>query len=239
MAFTACELARAAGAAHAAPPIATTCPTATASNGARGAYEPGAHGHPGEIDPLGDDASDDATSEGELGDLAADPLASGLALHPTRGPTIAAVLSAAYRAAGLDRNPAKGWIRRARWAGLIPWLTVRTGRDTSWQTDDTSIDHGMALDIRATWRLDRLVFDGRELQVASIEAARRRERRRLASRVIRTYFGWRRAAARAIQQPATRSRALEAAAELDALTDGWFSESLVGPRRGASGNRTP
>jgi hypothetical protein len=81
----------------------------------------------------------------------------------------------------------------------------------------------VALEVRATWRLDRLVFDGRELQASSIEAARRRERRGLASRVIRAYFAWRRAAS-----PGHRE---ETAAELDALTDGWFSE--------ASGVRTP
>jgi hypothetical protein len=147
---------------------------------------------------------------------------------------------------------------------LIPWLTVRTGRDVNWQSDEVSVDHGMALDVRATWRLDRLAFDGRELQVASIEAARRRERRRLASHVIRVYFTWQRATAKSQAgadtygtdgdergaedgstglngPPArsnTRSRALEAAAELDALTDGWFSESLGGSRRTASETRT-
>ena len=175
-----------------------------------------------------------------------------------RGPSIAAVLQAASRAAGLDRDVARGWIRRARLAGLIPSVTVRTGRDASWQSDDVSVDHDMAIDVRATWRLDRLAFDGRELQVASIEAARRRERRNLARRVIRVYFTWQRAARstyrgvdagsgadepadariEATTRASTRSRALEAAAELDALTDGWFSESLGGSRRTASGSRT-
>jgi hypothetical protein len=180
-----------------------------------------------------------------------------------RGPSVAAVLAAAYRAAGLDRDVSRGWIRRARLAGLIPSVTVRTGRDASWQSDDASVDHDMAIDVRATWRLDRLAFDGRELQVASIEAARRRERRDLARRVIRVYFTWQRAARSSTyrgaagagddlapaspdaspgdgsgSRPSTRSRALEAAAELDALTDGWFSESLGGSRRTASGGRT-
>jgi hypothetical protein len=217
MAFTACELARSAGAAHAGPTV--PCPEVAPQSVAP--------------DPGNFDAHE---AELELDAAAID--GSAIALHPTRGPAIAEVLSAAYAAAGLDRNPSRSWIRRARWAGLIPWLTVRTGRDSSWQTDDPTIDHGLVLDIRATWRLDRLAFDGRELQVASIEAARRRERRRLASRVIRMYFTWRRATARAVSHPATRSRAHEAAAELDALTDGWFSESLGGPRRTASESRT-
>lgn len=175
-------------------------------------------------------------------------------------PSAAAVVAAAYRAAGLDRDLARSWSRRARLAGLIPWLTVRTGRDIRWQSDAVSVDHDMAIDVRATWRLDRLAFDGRELQAASIEAARRRERRRLATHVIRTYYAWQRAARGACQiggcddatvepglsgdpeRPNTRSRAQEAAAELDALTDGWFSESLrdhaaVRPKPGHPGRQ--
>ena len=140
-----------------------------------------------------------------------------------RSPAIADVLAAAYRAAGLDRDPTRGWVRRARIAGLVPWVTVRTGRNTNWHDNDVVVDHGMALEVRATWRLDRLVFDGRELQVAAVEAARRRERRQLANRVIGLYFGWRRSQGLAAVD--------EAAAELDALTDGWFSEVLRERRR--------
>ncbi len=156
-----------------------------------------------------------------------------------RAPAVARVLTAAYAAAGLDREPARGWVRRARLAGLVPLLTVRTGRNSRWQDDGPAVTHGTAVEVRATWHLDRLVFDGRELQVASIEAGRRRERVQLASRVIRTYFAWRRTAAAAAAHPAASWRAEQAAAELDALTDGWFSEELVGVRRTPSGSRTP
>lgn len=143
------------------------------------------------------------------------------------GPSISDVLSAAYHTAGLDRSPARSWVRRSRLAGLMPWLTVRTGRDTSWEDDGTSgIGKSSVVEVRATWRLDRLVFDGHELQVATIEAARRRERRRLASRVIRAYFTWKRAAT-AGSTATLPARAEEAIAELDALTDGWFSANLT------------
>ena len=47
------------------------------------------------------------------------------------GPPVGEVLAAAYRAAGLDRDPARGWVRRARVAGLVPSVMVRTGRNTS------------------------------------------------------------------------------------------------------------
>lgn len=134
---------------------------------------------------------------------------------PGPAPRVADVLAAAYRAAGLgDRLPGRLALR-ARIGGLVPWVSVRTGRDTSWRDADPDVGRGTTLEVRATWRLDRLVFDGRELQVVALEAARRRERRRVATHVIRTYFAWKRSG----------SRSEEAAAELDALTAGWFSEA--------------
>ncbi len=145
-------------------------------------------------------------------------------------PAIQDVLAAAYATAGLARDPSQGWIRRARLSGLVPWLTVRTTRDTSWQDDQSEVGHGTTLELRATWRLDRLVFDSRELQVSSVEAGRHRDRRRLATRVIRTYFAWRRAGTGSDDERSATRRA-EATAELDALTDGWFSDELAGHHR--------
>lgn len=183
------------------------------------------------------DDRDDARGDGDDDDRAgvADRLTSGDPLDDdqpgadiaVRAPAIGEVLEAAYQAAGLDRNPATGWNRRARLAGLVPWISVRFGRDASWNDLEPEIDHDTAVEVRATWRLDRLVFDGRELQVSTIDTARRRERRRLASRVIRTYFAWRRLAAASVRRPGLGLRAEEAAAELDAVTDGWFSDELV------------
>ncbi|HEY4241085.1 MAG TPA: hypothetical protein VGM88_14785 [Kofleriaceae bacterium] len=111
---------------------------------------------------------------------------------PAQPPSVAQVLAVAYRTAGLDRDGTRSLIWRARLAGLVPWVTLRAGRDESWTDDDPTIGHSTTLEVRATWRLDRLLFDGRELQVASSAAARRRERQRLARRVIRAYFTWRR-----------------------------------------------
>lgn len=154
---------------------------------------------------------------------------AGRALPP-HTPAIKDVLAAAYASAGLAHDPSRGWIRRARLSGLVPWLTVRTTRDASWQDDQSEVGHGTTLELRATWRLDRLLFDSRELQVASVEAARHRERRRLSTRVIRAYFAWRRAATGGNDERAT-TRLDEATAELDALTDGWFSDELAGQHR--------
>jgi hypothetical protein len=150
------------------------------------------------------------------------------------GPAIGAVLAAAYAAAGLDHDPQDSWIRRARLAGLVPWVTVRTTRDTSWQDDNSDVGHSTSLELRATWRLDRLLFDARELQVAAVETARHRERRRLAARVIRAYFAWHRAARIASDDERVTTRVAEAVAELDALTDGWFGSQLRPPRGAAA-----
>ncbi len=143
------------------------------------------------------------------------------------GPRVATVVQAAYAAAGLGGRVPGRFAVRARLGGLVPWVSVRTGRDASWHDEDPDVGRGTTLEVRATWRLDRLVFDGRELQVVALDAALRRERRRLATHVIRTYFTWKRSV--------SRSGAEEAAAELDALTSGWFSESI---QRGASEVRT-
>jgi hypothetical protein len=171
-------------------------------------------------------AGDDA-SAGDPGAAPVDLELAG-ARGPVIGPPIGAVLAAAYATAGLDHDPGGSWNRRARLAGLVPWVTVRTARDTSWQDQHTAVGHGTSLEVRATWRLDRLVFDSHELQVSSIGAARRRERQRLATRVIHSYFAWRRAAGAAgAGDDRVTSRLAEATAELDALTDGWFSEAIA------------
>jgi hypothetical protein len=185
-------------------------------------------------------ALDPRIEVGDDAELAADAVRDGPRI-PVIGPPITAVLAAAYATAGLDRDPGGGWIRRARLGGLVPWVTVRTSRDTSWQDAHSEIGHGTGLEVRATWRLDRLVFDNHELQVASIEAARRRERRRLATRVIRAYFAWRRAAGTLAGPDDDRvaARLAEDTAELDALTDGWFSEDLLRRRRTESSPPTP
>jgi hypothetical protein len=176
-------------------------------------------------------AAGDDTSLDDLDPRAADDPPPHRDL-PAHTPTVTAVLTAAYATAGLAHDSSRSWTRRARLSGLIPWLTVRTTRDTSWQDDQSEVGHATTLELRATWRLDRLLFDGRELEVATIETARHRERRRLASRVIRAYFAWRRAAlAAAGSDDRAQIRLAEATAELDALTDGWFSDELSHPQQ--------
>jgi len=153
-------------------------------------------------------------------------------------PPIAAVIAAGFAAAGLDRDPSHNWNVRARLGGLVPQVTVADGIDSTWHDIDPNIGRRQIFEVRATWRLDRLLFDTNELHVATIEASRRREKRRIASLVIRGYFTWRRAVAATTQEARWGSHVDEAVAELDALTDGWFSTELTARRHEMSGRRT-
>lgn len=183
-----------------------------------------ARAEPGDDDLDGDRDGDRTTDAGEASG-APDDTGAAVAPLPRGAPSVGEVLAAAYATAGLDRNRVPGGLRRVRLSGLVPWVAVRTGRNASWQDLDPEVDRGTTIEVRATWRLDRLVFDGRELQVTAAEVSRRRERRTLASRAIQLYFAWRRVA----HHPA---RAERSRAELDALTDGWFSERLLRGVRG-------
>jgi hypothetical protein len=142
-------------------------------------------------------------------------------------PPASAVVAAAYRSAGLAHDPAPGWRWRTRLAGLVPAVTVRDGRDAAWRdVSDPTIAYVSVFSVAAQWRLERLVFDANELRISAIEAGRRRDRRRVAATAIRTYYAWLQLRAAAEADPRWGLRADEAAAELDALTDGWFSQNL-------------
>jgi hypothetical protein len=185
---------------------------------------------PGE--PAGDERDDDdnGARASTLPDVAITAL--------PEAPPVAAVVAAGYAAAGIDRDPSHNWNVRARLGGLVPQVTIADGIDSSWHDIDPNIGRRQIFEVRATWRLDRLLFDTNELHVATIEASRRREKRRVANLVIRGYFTWRRAVAATSQDARWGSHVDEAVAELDALTNGWFSAELTARRHEVSGRRT-
>ena len=183
---------------------------------------------PGE--PAGEDQDDTDARASTIPDVALTAL--------PEAPPIATVIAAGYAAAGLDRDPSHNWNVRARLGGLVPQVTVADGIDSTWHDIDPNIGRRQIFEVRATWRLDRLLFDTNELHVATIEASRRREKRRVANLVIRAYFTWRRAVAATRQDARWGSHVDEAIADLDALTDGWFSAELTSRRHEVSGRRT-
>ena len=136
-------------------------------------------------------------------------------------PPVSAVLAAAYRTAGLAADPVPSWRLRSRLATLIPWVSARRGQDEYWrEVIDPTITHAIGYDVRVAWHLERLLFDSNEPRFEMLDLARRRERRRLSALVIHRYFDW--LAARSANAAVETA---ETAAELDALTDGWFSET--------------
>ena len=156
-------------------------------------------------------ASTDASSATEGAGSGAPGSGAARALPPIRD-----VIAAAIRAAGLAGDPASGWRMRSRLAGLVPQLSARVGQDDTWRdVADPTLGHVITYGISASWRLERLVYDPSELRIATVDVLRRRERRRLAWYVISLYRAWR------------RTHNEDLAAQLDIVTDGWFSERVL------------
>jgi len=164
-----------------------------------------------------------------------------LAMIEASEPTVAEVVEAALRHAGLDEKPAGGWKMRARAAALLPWISLRAARDTSWEDRARQVggvDHGVVLEARATWRLDRLVYDPSEIRATTVEQQRARAAAAVTERVTALYYKRRRAQIEALwqagetsQETALRALAVdELTAQLDGLTGGWLARRL-GRRR--------
>jgi hypothetical protein len=134
---------------------------------------------------------------------------------------VAEVAAAAVRAAGLDHDPTHGWTTRARLAGLVPMFSARYGRNLTWkEVDDPTLGYTNMYDLRATWRLERLLFDPNEIRIAALDVSRRREKRRVEMLAVHSYLTW-------LRLPRANERAVLLAADLDAITDGWFSQALA------------
>ncbi|MBI4237518.1 MAG: hypothetical protein HY696_03745 [Deltaproteobacteria bacterium] len=97
-------------------------------------------------------------------------------------------------------------------------------------------DRNWQLDVRALWSLPELVFNGDALLISREARERRREARALLQEVNRLYFLYRQCralivagAGGALPAAATRSASAHVdlfAAELDALTGGWFAAQI-------------
>lgn len=130
---------------------------------------------------------------------------------------------------------------RARLAATLPELRLRASRtaDEGQSLSPTSYDPqrmtatggtSIWLEARATWRLDRLVFTDEEVALERVRAQRAEQRGKLTERVLALLFGWQRALAleddgsAAPEEHLTASlRVIEAEAELDLITGGWFT----------------
>jgi hypothetical protein len=129
---------------------------------------------------------------------------------------------------------------RARQAAALPELRLRALRSvdqgqtlapTEYDPTRLTATTGSSLwmEARATWRLDRLLFAEEEVALERVRHHRVEARARLTSRVLKLLFAWQRALAQADNPAASpeenltaRLHALEAEAEVDLLTGGWF-----------------
>ena len=113
------------------------------------------------------------------------------------------------------------------WDDASHATTLATTYDTSYYD---AIGANLVLEVRLTWRLDRLLYAGDEPTLERVRLERQDARARVAARTLEALFAWQRAtaaedsaAAATPEKTEAELRAAEAAATLDVLTGGWFS----------------
>lgn len=153
-------------------------------------------------------------------------------------------VAAAWRASGLGENDARieSLIARSSTSGLLPEASVRAmqlwsdaARTTTFTASDSTtlydaLGTRFVLEVRLTWRLERLLYAGEEATLERIRLERQEARSRLAAKALDALFAWARARVDADDAvPGSREsleahlRVIEAHATLDVLTGGWFS----------------
>jgi hypothetical protein len=158
-----------------------------------------------------------------------------------------ACVAAAWRTSGLGTDDARieSIVSRSRTSALLPETRVRAMRlwtdaahTTTLASQDATtlydaIGANLVLELRLTWRLDRLVYAGDEPTLERVRLEREEARSRMATRTLEALFAWQRAGvevsealAGTHEELAAGLRLAEAAATLDVLTGGWFSEHL-------------
>jgi hypothetical protein len=161
-------------------------------------------------------------------------------------------VAAALRASGLGVDDARidALVSRARESAWLPETRMRAMRlwddaahTTTLASTDTAnfydaVGANLVLELRLTWRLDRLLFAGDEPTLERVRLERQDARSRLATRTLEALFAWHRALVQGEEALAgsrdaaeSRLRAAEAQATLDVLTAGWFT-SREAPRSG-------
>lgn len=161
-------------------------------------------------------------------------------------PGLAEVRRAALRHAGLDERPGTSYTRRARLSALLPTLTVEVDRDAGYDRGlsrssagterlDLGRDGKIGLELKAAWRLDRLLFSDLELRALKATQQQYRERTQLLAQVTTLYFQRRKlqiavlwSKDKAPDKAALNRLAIaELSAQLDTLTGGMFTRMLA------------
>jgi hypothetical protein len=164
-------------------------------------------------------------------------------------------VAAALRTSGLGVDDARidALVSRARASAWLPETRMRALRlwndathTTTVATTDTAsfydaVGANLVLELRLTWRLDRVLYAGDEPNLERVRLERFDARTRLATRTLEVLFAWERATLEVRQavsgsreEVEARVRAAEARATLDVLTGGWFERTLP-PERPSPG----
>ena len=159
-------------------------------------------------------------------------------------------VAAALRTAGIgvDDRSLDALVSRARASAWLPETRMRAMRlwadanhVTTAATSDTasfydSIGANLVLELRLTWRFERLLYSGDEPTIERVRLERQDARSRVATHVLEVLFAWQRArVAENDAPPASREleeaqlREAEEVATLDVLTGGWFSARTAPP----------
>ncbi|MET0412209.1 MAG: hypothetical protein ABW217_12985 [Polyangiaceae bacterium] len=132
---------------------------------------------------------------------------------------------------------------RARTRAALPELGLRAGTssDTSLRLTPIASDparfsqsggRDLFFEARLTWKLDRALFSDDEVAIERLSWGTEQARERLVQRVLELLFDWQEARlelARPLDDERYRKAwlaSLRAAAELDVLTEGWFSRRV-------------
>ncbi len=153
-------------------------------------------------------------------------------------------VAVALRASGLgvDDSRIDALMARARMSAWLPETRMRAMRlmtdaahaTTLATTDGTTyydaVGANLVVELRLTWRFDRLLFSGDEPALERMRLEREDARSRLSRRTLDVLFAWQRASVDADaaltpspEEREARLREAEAFATLDVLTNGWFS----------------
>jgi hypothetical protein len=159
-------------------------------------------------------------------------------------------VNAALQASGLGVDDARidALVSRARASAWLPETRMRAMRlwdnannATTLASTDTAnfydaVGANLVLELRLTWRLDRLLYAGDEGTLERVRLERLDARSRLATRTLEVLFTWERAVLEARQAASgspdeqnAQLRASESQATLDVLTSGWFSARAASP----------
>lgn len=174
------------------------------------------------------------------------PPTDAFAAFPLSLASARALVRASWRASGLGETDAAmdSLSSSARTSAWLPELSLRGARTDEERTvffvSDPTKQYQLGglkgmYEARLTWRFDRLLYAGDEPQIEHQRVVRIEARERLAHKTLEAFFAMEtaladlsRAAPGSVEAREHGFRAFEAAATLDVLTGGWFSEALRG-----------